>query len=229
MKKMSKFRNLFCIVPLVAKDGKTSEPLLRTPPLVEASSSLSPAPIQPPADQRTSADKSLTQIKQFFRDRSPEISEPMIVSDSESNNSDGESDTQFTPNTSKQASKEKAKRKSRGIAKGIVKSLMDAALANPKPWNCGICSDSFPTSQLCRQHVSVKHKGRTMCSICPYVGGSPSHVKNHEQTHARNAVNVKNQDQECKLCPYNMGHIKFTSNGHLVSHLRQFHLPKDSQ
>ena len=54
---------------LLEKDGKTSEPLLRTPPLVESSSSLPPAPIQPPADQRTSADKSLTQIKDFFEDR----------------------------------------------------------------------------------------------------------------------------------------------------------------
>ena len=238
---------------LLAKDEKTSEPLLQPPPLLERAQiqmpttkiiegqvvsvgdsvsqknallPLPPAPIQPQTDQRTLADKSLNQIKQFFRDRSPEISEPMIVSDSESNDSDGESDIQFTPNKSKQASKEKAKRKSRGVAKGIVKSLMDAALANPKPWNCGICSDSFQTSELCRQHASVKHKGRPMCNRCPYIGrgGGPSHVKIHEQSHARNEVNVKNLGQDCKLC-----HIKFTTNGHLVAHLRQFHLPKDSQ
>ena len=196
--------------------------LLQPPSTLGQPLSLPPASTQPPTDQRTSADKSLSQIKQFFRDRSPEISEPMIVSDSESSDSDEESVIQFTPNQSKQASKEKAKRKSRGVAKGVVKSLMDAVFANPKPWNCDICSDSFPTLELFRQHVSVKHKGRNMCNRCPYIGGSPFNMKKHEQSHAANGVNVKNPD--CKLC-----HVQFANNGHLVKHLRRFHLPKDSK
>ena len=107
------------------------------------------------------------------------------------------------------------------LAKGIVKSVEDAVSANLNPWNCDICPDSFPTLELCRQHVSVKHKGRKMCNRCPYIGKS-SNMKKHEQSHAANGVNVKNPD--CKLC-----HVQFANNGHLVKHLRRFHLPKDSK
>ena len=78
---------------LLANDENTSEPLLQ-PPSSELPMSLPPASIQSPTDQRTSADKSLNQIKQFFRDRdrSPEISEPMIVSDTDEDDSAVESE-----------------------------------------------------------------------------------------------------------------------------------------
>ena len=77
--------------------------------------SLPTAPIQPPTDQRTLADKSLNQIKEFYleRDRSPEISEPMIVSDdSESDDENEQSDLQFVPNQSKLSNKQIYKRRS---------------------------------------------------------------------------------------------------------------------
>ena len=109
---------------LLAIDEKTSEPLLQTPPLVEPPSttpsddplSLPPAPIQPPTDQGTSADKSLIQIKNFFedRDRSAEISEPMIIpTDSESDDENEKSDLQFAPNQSQLSNNQIYKRRSR--------------------------------------------------------------------------------------------------------------------
>ena len=126
---------------LLASDEKTSEPLLQQPPLeraaaqmpttkitgVESASvgdpvsqknaplSLPTAPIQPLTDQRSLADKSLNQIKEFYleRDRSPEISEPMIVSDdSESDDENEQSDLQFVPNQSKLSNKQIYKRRS---------------------------------------------------------------------------------------------------------------------
>ena len=118
---------------LLEKDGKTSEPLLQTPPLVEPPLSLPPAPIQPPTDQGTSADKSLIQIKNFFedRDRSAEISEPMIIpTDSESDDEVENSDLQFAPNQSNQTQNEKARRKAR--AKAMVRLVRESQ----KPWKC---------------------------------------------------------------------------------------------
>ena len=96
---------------LLAMDEKTSESPLQ-PPSLEPPLSLPPAPIQPPTDQRTSTDKSLNQIKQFFRDRSPEISEPMIIpTDSESDDADEKSDVQFAPNQSTLSNNQIYKRK----------------------------------------------------------------------------------------------------------------------
>ena len=112
---------------LLASDEKTSEPLvLHPPPLFGTPLALPPAPIQPSTDQRTSADKSLTQIKQFFRDRSPEISDPMIVSDDSASDDENEkSDLQFIPN---QRRKAKAKRKSSVLVKEEAKAIMCLAL-----------------------------------------------------------------------------------------------------
>ena len=102
------------------------------------------------------------------------------------------------------------------------KILMDAVLGNQDQWKCGICSSSFANYAVLRQHAMTKHKGHKICSRCPYIGTSPSHVKMHEQTHFRNDAKFKNkaEGRECKLC-----HIWFGTNGHLILHLRQFHLP----
>ena len=238
---------------LSASDEKTSEPLLQPPPLERAAAqmpttkitgvqcasvddpvsqknaplSLPTAPIQPLTDQRSLADKSLNQIKEFFRDRSPEISEPLIVSDSESNDSDGESEIQFTLNQSKISSKEKAKRKKQAKAKERYKMLMDKALKRQEPWKCGTCSIFFRTAELLRQHNLVEHKEKKkFCNRCPHITNSQSELANHENMHSANDVKYKTatNGRECKLC-----HIWFGTNGHLLFHLRQFHLPKPSQ
>ena len=223
---------------LLAIDEKTSEPLLQTPPLVEPPSttpsddplSLPPAPIQPPTDQRTSADKSLTQIKKFFedRDRSPEISEPMIIAtDSESDDENEKSDLQFIPNQSNLSRNEKDKQRYRAKAKEKSKALMRLALERSERWKCSTCSSFFTTNEALRQHISTDHKDRKICRRCPFTCAKrfSGDVKKHERGHARADVEFKNQTKgrECEIC-----HVWF-GNGRLKAHLFQYHLPNDSK
>ena len=99
---------------------------------------------------------------------------------------------------------------------------MDTVLARDDRWKCGNCSRLFPSNDVLRQHILTNHKDRKICQRCPYTAGCPSHVKMHEQSHFRNDVKFKNKadGRECKLC-----HVWFGTNGHLINHLRQFHLP----
>ena len=186
-----------------------------------------PAPIQPSTDQRTLADKSLNQIKQFFRDRSPELPEPMVVSDSDEDDAAEESEIQFTPRQSILEKSEKAKLRSRAKAKENAKALMRLALERSEQWKCSTCSYFFATNAALRQHISIHHKDRRICGRCPFTCDkrSSSDVKKHERGHARADVQFKNQAQgrECKLCNVWFG------NGRLASHLYRFHLPNDSK
>ena len=211
---------------LLACDEKTSEPLVLHPPsLFGTPLALPPAPIQPSTDQRSSADKSLTQIKQFFRDRSPEISDPMIVSDDSASDDENEnSDLQFIPNQTRKA---KAKRKSSVMVKKEAKAMMRLALERQQPWKCRICSSFFRTSEELHQHIKTDHKDQKhFCNRCPFsYKNSDIAIKKHEQTHY---TNDKFKDQaggrKCELCK-----IYFTTNDHLFRHLREFHLPNDSK
>ena len=211
---------------LLASDEKTSEPLvLHPPPLFGTPLALPPAPIQPSTDQRTSADKSLTQIKQFFRDRSPEISEPMIVSDDSASDDENEKpDIEFIPN---QRRKAKAKRKSSVLVKEEAKAMMRLALERQQPWKCRICSSFFQTSEELHQHIKTDHKDQKhFCNRCPFsYKNSDIAIKKHEQTHY---TNDKFKDQaggrKCELCK-----IYFTTNDDFIRHLREFHLPNDSK
>ena len=105
-------------------------------------------------------------------------------------------------------------------------SLMDTVLAQQDQYKCGICSCFFASYANLRQHTLTNHKGRKICSRCPYTGGSPYNVRMHEQSHFRNDAKFKNkaEGRECKLC-----HVWFGTNGHLILHLRQFHLPDSQQ
>ena len=211
---------------LLASDEKTSEPLVLHPPsLFGTPLALPPAPIQPSTDQRTSADKSLTQIKQFFRDRSPEISDPMIVSDDSASDDENEKpDLQFILN---QRRKAKAKRKSSVLVKEEAKAMMRLALERQQPWKCRICSSFFRTSEELHQHIKTDHKDQKhFCSRCPFsYKNSDKALKKHQQMHY---TNDKFKDQagcrKCELCK-----IYFTTNDHLFRHLREFHLPNDSK
>ena len=102
---------------------------------------------------------------------------------------------------------------------------MDTIFAKNDRWKCGNCSRLFASYDVLRQHILTNYKDRKICNRCPYIAGSPSHVKMHEQSHFRNDVKFKNKadGRECKLC-----HVWFGTNGHLINHLRQFHL-SDSQ
>ena len=153
---------------LLASDEKTSEPLVLHPPsLFGTPLALPTAPIQPSTDQRSSADKSLTQIKQFFRDRSPEISDPMIVSDDSASDDENEKpDLQFILN---QRRKAKAKRKSSVLVKEEAKAMMRLALERQQPWKCRICSSFFRTSEELHQHIKTDHKDQKhFCNRCPF-------------------------------------------------------------
>ena len=215
---------------LLANDEKTSEPLLQPPPSLEPPLSLPPEPIKPSTDQRTSADKSLTQIKKFFedRDRSPEISEPMIIQTDSESDDENENSDQFIPNQSNLSKNEKAKRRSKAKAKENAMALMRFALERSKPWKCSTCSSFFSTNPALRQHISTNHKGRKICKRCPFTSSKENRgdVKKHEQSHCRADVKFKNQagGRECKLC----GDVWF-GDGRLTSHLKRFHLPNDSQ
>ena len=180
-------------------------------------------------DQRTSADKSLAQVKDFCesRDRSPEISEPMrIPTDSESDDENQKSDIQFAPNQSNQKKNEKARRRSRAKAKERAKALIQLVRERQKPWKCKICSSFFRTSSELRQHILSNHEDQKhFCSRCPYSYRKSSNMINHRQTHFINDK-YKNQagGRECEWCK-----VWFANNGSLHFHLRQFHLPDDSK
>ena len=184
--------------------------------------SLPPASTQPSADQRTSSDKSLTQIKQFYQDRSPEISESMIVSDDSESDDENESDLEFAPNASKRSLLiEKNKRERQAKAKERAKMMMDSALAMTEPWKCRICSSFFRTSAELRQHILANHKDQKhFCSRCPYTYNRPDNLKTHQQAHFTNdTLKNKADGRECKLCK-----ICFADNGHFSTHLHNFHL-----
>ena len=185
---------------------------------------------EPPSSMQSSSSTllpSTTQAPNHQRDQSPEIPEPMIVVDSESDDSDGQSDVQFAPNQIKLSYQEKAKRKKQAKAKERAKMMMDSALKRQEPWKCGICSSFFRTDVLLREHILMHHKERKhLCKRCPYSTHGPADLKKHENPHAINDVKFKKapEGRECTLC-----HVWFGTNGHLVGHLRQFHLPKPSQ
>ena len=106
----------------------------------------------------------------------------------------------------------------------LIKSLMDAVLAKQDKWKCGNCSQFFPTNAILRQHISTEHTELKICRRCPYtLSVSPSHLRVHENAHFRNDVKFKNKTdgRECKLC-----HVWFGTNGFLINHLRQYHLPE---
>ena len=81
----------------VSQENATSEPEL--PPLIPQSSVQQPPPL----------DKSSDKIAQYFR--KDELPEPMIVSDSESEDDAEESDIQFTPRQSNRSYRQNYKRK----------------------------------------------------------------------------------------------------------------------
>ena len=214
---------------MLASDEKTLEPLLRPPPSLEPPLSLPPAPIQPLTDQRTSADKSLTQIKEFHedRDRSPEIADPMIIpTDSESDDENEKSDLQFTPNQSNLSKNEKAKRRARAKAKEKSKTLISLVRERQEPWKCKICSSFFRTSAELRQHILANHKDhKHFCNRCPYSAKKSSNLVHHRQTHF---MNDKVKDQaggpQCEWCK-----VRFPNYGRLHLHFREFHLPDASK
>ena len=192
-------------------------PSIDTPPPL-----LEPQLTQTPTQQDISTDR----VRQYFRDQSPEIPEPMIVSDSESDDDNEVSDVKFTPNSVNQERNEKVRRKSQMKAKEMAKKLMDRVLGLSEPWRCRICSSSFATSAELRQHMLADHKNQKyFCKRCPLTGTKSSDVKKHEQKHFRNDVDCKNKPEcgDCKLCK-----IWLPTNGRLYQHLRKYHLPKKS-
>ena len=196
-------------------------------PLIQPPTSFldSPPPLLEPHLTQTPTQQETDRVRQFYRERSPEISDPLLVSDSESDDANEEPDVEFAPNSSNQSKNEKARRKKQVKAKERAKKLMDSALAQPKPWKCQTCSATFLNSTELRQHVLAYHKEQKhFCNRCPS-SGSSSEVKKHQQAHFRNDVKFKNKPEgrECTLC-----RIWFGSNGHLLFHLRKYHLPKNS-
>ena len=150
----------------------------------------------------------------------------IIPTDSESDDADEKSDLQFAPNLSnRSSSNEKAKRKAKLNRKERAKKMMDSVLAISNQWKCGTCSRFFRTSVELRQHIVANHKDQKhFCNRCPYSSKSLFNVKKHQQVHFTNDGKFKTEGRECKLCK-----IEFATNGHFFYHLRQYHLPNDSQ
>ena len=217
---------------LSAKNQKISEspvisdspkPLIWNPP---TSFMDSPPPLLEPQLTQTPTQQDTDRVRQYYRERSPEISDPLLVSDSESDDANEEPDVQFAPNSSNQSNNEKAKRKQQAKAKERAKKLMNSALAQAEPWKCSICSTFFKTSAALRGHVLADHKDQKyFCKRCPANDKKSYPLKQHEQGHFRNDVKFKNKPEgrECTLCK-----VWFGTTGHLLFHLRQYHLPKDS-
>ena len=153
------------------------------------------------------------------REKSPEISDPMLVSEeSESDDPDEESDVEFAPNQLR-------KQKSRPKTKGNVQKLMDIAFARLESWKCEICLRFFKTDEALRLHIKDNHRGRKICQQCPKTFCKPSDVKNHEQRHSINDLKKSEPNmRECQLC-----NVWLFGNGRLVSHIYQFHMPREDK
>ena len=132
-------------------------------------------------DQPLPLDKSSDTAAQYFKDQ---ISDPMEVDDSESEDDAEESDVQFTPiqprASYRQNYKRKAKAKKTEASKvsfqhdswsmnhglwyfyhnfeNLCKSLMESVLAKKDNWKCGICSRLFASFGVLRQHILTNHK-----------------------------------------------------------------------
>ena len=194
-----------------------------------------PPPLFEPQLAQTPAQQDITndRVRQYLRDRSPEISEPLDVSDSESGDDNPVSDVpieQLCPSiSSNQKQKmynEKAKQKAEMKSKKRAKKLMSKALSQPDPWKCVICPCIFSNSNALRQHVEATHPDQKhFCKFCPCSDKHASRIKLHEEVHGKNEAKYKNSigGRECKLCK-----IWFRRTRHLEYHLRQYHLPNDS-
>ena len=206
-----------------ACDAKALEPSTESQQLPSLIPASTPSlPVTSSTKQSLSSDK-IRKFHEENREKSPEISDPMIVTDdSDSDDQDQESDIPFNPNQSKESSKDKSKRKSRAEAKANAKKLMDIAFARLEPWKCEICSKFFKTNEALRLHITTNHQGRKICKRCPKNFGKQSDVRKHEQYHFRADLKKSCSNvHECKLC-----HVWF-GNGRLVKHIYQFHMPID--
>ena len=99
--------------PQIVLSSPRSQSIDTPPPLLE------PPLTQTPTQQDTSTKR----VRQYFRDRSPEISEPMIVSDSDESDDDvQESDVQFVPDRTKLSnSQSKYQRRSKAKKTHVAK------------------------------------------------------------------------------------------------------------
>ena len=193
------------------------------PPLIPASA---PSLSEPLLETTSKQSFSTEQIRKFHeenREKSPEISDPMLVTDDSDSD---ESDIQFTPNQHKESSKEKLKQKSRAKARANTKTLMKIALAQMEPWKCHICLSFFKTNEALRLHITANHPTRKMCKRCPKTSFKrhSSDITKHEQIHIR--FDLKKGEPnvyECKLC-----HVWFGTR-RLATHMYKFHMPREEK
>ena len=110
---------------------ESSEPRVEHSPL--RPSMLTPPPLlAPPLTQTpTQQDISTDRVRQYFRDRSPEISEPMIVSDSdESDDALEESDVRFAPDQPRLSNNQKYKRRAKVKKTEVAKVRFDTFISS---------------------------------------------------------------------------------------------------
>ena len=196
-----------------ACDVKVLEPSeSQIPPLIPASTPSLPVSLF----ETTSKQSFPTEIR--AREPSPEISEPMLVSDdSESDDSDEESDLEIAPNQLR-------KQKSRTKTKANAQKLMDIAFARLESWKCHICSRFFKTDEALRLHITANHRGRKICQRCPKTYRTPSEGKKHEEGHFRSDLRKSERNMgECQLC-----NVWYRKNN-LVKHIYQFHIPREQK
>ena len=203
-----------------ACDVKVLEsPESQLPPLIIKSLIPASTPSLPVPSFETTSKQSLpTEIR--TRERSPEISDPMLVSDdSEYYDPDEEPDVEFAPTQSR-----KPKYKTKTTANAT--KLMNIAFARLESWKCEICSSFFKTDEALRLHITDNHRGRKICQRCPKTKYCrPNELAKHEQRHFRNDLKKSEPNmRECQLC-----NVWLFGNGRLVSHIYQFHMPREAK
>ena len=111
--------------PQIVLSSPRSQSIDTPPPLLE------PPLTQTPTQQDTSTER----VRQYFRDRSPEISEPMIVSDSDESDDDvQESDVQFVPDRTKLSnSLSKYQRRSKAKKTEVAKVCFQTCMIHGVP------------------------------------------------------------------------------------------------
>ena len=114
---------------------ESSEPRVELSPLRLSMDTPPPLLVPPLTQTPTQQDISTDRVRQYFRDRSPEISEPMIVSDSDESDDDvQESDVQFVPDRTKLSnSLSKYQRRSKAKKTEVAKVCFQTCMIHGVP------------------------------------------------------------------------------------------------
>ena len=146
-----------------------------------------------------------------------EISTPVVVYDSESDDDSEPSSSMDIESYSNKTTENPANTTTREEKIASLELRMKRALEKPNPWRCSICSNELRTLQDLQNHVKANHKYYDhKCYRCPYF--SKHCVRRHERCHDKMDRKYKIRGgYKCELC-----HVWLVTAS-FAKHLRLYH------